>query len=103
MLTVPNATWRSWLGTAAGVGCLLLALWRARREEHRRREQNQPHTLRDSAALLCSALFIVGTMYAVALFAPSWTTRRWYGGTAVLLALAAGLTYLFSRKNSTSR
>ena len=56
-----------WL-VIATVGYFAYFLSRARREERRRREQGQPHTMRDTALLLFTALSVVGVLLCAFFF-----------------------------------
>jgi Na+/H+ antiporter NhaD/arsenite permease-like protein len=72
-----------------------------RAEERRRREQGQPHTARDTALLLLSALFVVGLLLCAMFLKPlnSLINSR-AGIAAIILVGGGGLTYVFNRRRT---
>ena len=71
----------------------------ARAEERRRRERGQPHTMRDTALLLLTALSVVGVLlFAMFLKPLNVLVNSRAGFAAIILAVGGGLTYVFNRK-----
>ena len=74
---------------------------RARREERRRREQGQPHTMRDAALLLFTALSVVGILLCAIFFKPlNVLVNSRAGIAAIFVVVGGGLTYIFNRKRA---
>lgn len=69
----------------------------ARGEERRRREEGEPHTRRDTALLLLSALSVVGVLLCFIFLKPVLVNSR-AGVAVIILLIGGGLTYIFNRK-----
>src|SRR5580700_11156862 len=70
----------------------------ARAEERRRREVGQPHTGRDTALLLLTALSVVGVVLCIAFLKPlGGLVDSRVGLAAAILIVGGGLTYIFNR------
>lgn len=73
----------------------------ARTEESRRREQNQPHTRRDTVLLLVTALPVVGVLVCAMFLKPlNLLVNSRAGIVAVILVVGGGLTYFFNRSRA---
>jgi uncharacterized membrane protein YoaK (UPF0700 family) len=73
----------------------------ARTQERRRREQGQPHTVRDTALLLLAALSVVGVLLCATFLKPLNVLVHSRAGFAVVIVLVGGgLTYLFNRRRA---
>ena len=87
----------------AGLLCLrgYALLSGARAEERRRREQGQPHTTRDTALLLLTALSVVGVLLCAMFLKPlNGLVNSRAGFAAVILVVGGGLTYVFNRRGA---
>jgi heme A synthase len=74
----------------------------ARAEERRRRDEGQPHTKKDTALLLLTALSVVGiVLCAVFLKVPLVNSRA--GIAVIILVVGGGLTYVFNRRRAPHR
>jgi Na+/H+ antiporter NhaD/arsenite permease-like protein len=73
----------------------------ARTEERRRREQGQPHTIRDTALLLLAALSVVGVLLCAIFLKPlNALVHSRAGFAAIIVLVGGGLTYLFNRRRA---
>src|SRR5215831_3870052 len=73
----------------------------ARREERRRREQGQPHTMRDTALLLLAALSVVGVHMCAIFLRPLNVLVNSRAGVAAIVVVVGGcLTYIFNRRRA---
>ena len=73
----------------------------ARREDRRRREQGQPHTMRDTALLLFAALSVVGVLLCAEFLKPlNVLVNSRAGIAAVIVVVGGGLTYIFNRRRA---
>jgi len=73
----------------------------ARTQERRRREEGQPHTKRDTALLLLSALSVVGVLLGAMYLMPSNPLINSRAGFyAIAVVVGGGLTYLFNRRGA---
>jgi sterol desaturase/sphingolipid hydroxylase (fatty acid hydroxylase superfamily) len=80
---------------------LLYFLRIERIEERRRREQGQPHTNRDTALLILTALTVVGILLCTIFFIPSNSVFNSRAGfAAIIIFVGGGLTYVFNRKGA---
>lgn len=67
----------------------------ARAEERRRRQQGQPHTRRDDALLLLTALSVVGVLLCAMFLKPlNVLVNSRAGIAATILVVGGGLTYI---------
>ena len=90
-----------WFAIAAGAYFGYRLLSGARTEERRRREQGQPHTIRDTALLLFAALSVVGALLCASFFKPlSVLVHSRAGLAGIVVLVGGGLTYLFNRKRA---
>jgi len=71
------------------------------RIEERRRQEGQPHTKRDAALLLLTALTVVGLILCGIFFMPSNSVVNSRAGfAAIIIVVGGGLTYVFNRRGS---
>jgi Na+/H+ antiporter NhaD/arsenite permease-like protein len=90
-----------WLVIAAVAYIAYRLLSSARTEERRRREQGQPHTIRDSALLLLAALSVVGVLLCAIFLKPlNVLVHSRAGFAAIIVLVGGGLTYLFNRRRA---
>jgi hypothetical protein len=69
---------------------------RFRAEERRRREQGQPHTMRDTALLLLTSLSVVGVLLCAMFLKPlNVLVNSLAGIAAIVLVVGGDLTYVF--------
>ena len=88
-----------WLVIAAVAYFAYRLLSSARTEERRRREQGQPHTMRDSVLLLLAALSVVGLFLCAIFLKPlNVLVHSRAGFAAIIVLVGGGLTYLFNRR-----
>jgi hypothetical protein len=100
MLAAVTPQLPTWGGIAALAYFLYMLFARARNEERRRREEGQPHTTRDSALLLLTALRVVGVLFCGIFLKPLNVLVSPLGFAAVIVVVGGGLTYIFNRKRS---
>ena|ERR1700674_4058332 len=73
----------------------------ARAEERRRLEEGQPHTKRDTALLLLTALSVVGVLLCAFFIKPlSVLVSSRVGIAAIILVVGGGLTFIFNRRGA---
>lgn len=112
----PSSWWRAMLlsqntnlpfwGGLIGLLFVFIRMFMAwKKEEQARKETNQPHTLKDDALLLLSALLLVGLMITPWFFEPLRAILLApIGGVLfvlIFIPLAFGLTYVFNRRKRT--
>lgn len=71
-----------------------------RGEERRRREKGQPHTMRDTALLLLTALSVVGVLLCAIFLKPLNVLVSRAGFAAIIVVVGGGLTYVFNRRRA---
>ena len=83
----------------ASIGYMFLSS--ARAEERRRLQGGQPHTIRDTALLLLTALSVVGLLLCAFFIRPLTVlaTSR-IGIAAIILVIGGGLTFVFNRRGT---
>jgi Na+/H+ antiporter NhaD/arsenite permease-like protein len=90
-----------WVTITVGACFAYRLLSGARAEERRRREQGQPHTMRDTALLLLTALSVVGVLLCAMFLKPlNLLVNSRAGIAAIILVVGGGLTYFFNRRDA---
>jgi Na+/H+ antiporter NhaD/arsenite permease-like protein len=90
-----------WVMLTVGAYFAYRLLRSARAEERRRREQNQPHTTRDTALLLLTALTVVGVLLCAMFLKPlNLLVNSRAGIAAIILVVGGGMTYVFNRRGA---
>lgn len=90
-----------WVVIAAVANFAYRFLSSVRREERRRRERGQPHTVRDTALLLFTALSVVGALLCAIFLKPlNVLIHSRVGFYAIIVVVGGGLTYLFNRRRA---
>ena len=90
-----------WVEIAVGAYFAYRLLTSARAEERRRRQQGQPHTRRDDALLLLTALSVVGVLLCAMFLKPlNVLVNSRAGIAATILVVGGGLTYIFNRRRA---
>jgi Na+/H+ antiporter NhaD/arsenite permease-like protein len=90
-----------WFAIAAVAYFAYRLLSSARTDERTRREQGQPHTIRDTALLLLAALSVVGVLLCAIFLKPlNVLVHSRAGFAAIIVLVGGGLTYLFNRRRA---
>jgi sterol desaturase/sphingolipid hydroxylase (fatty acid hydroxylase superfamily) len=90
-----------WVEIAVGAYFVYRLLNSARAEERKRRQQGQPHTRRDNALLLFTALSVVGILLCAVFLKPlNALANSRVGIAATILFVGGGLTYISSRRRA---
>lgn len=73
----------------------------ARAEERRRRQHDQPHTMRDTALLLLTALSIVGVLLCATFLKPlNPLVNSRSGIAAIIIVVGGSLTYVLTSRGA---
>lgn len=90
-----------WVVLAAVAYFAYRLLSSARREERKRREHGQPHTMRDTSLLLLAALSVVGLLLCAIFLKPlNVLVNSRAGIVAIIVVVGGGLTYVFNRRRT---